>query len=352
MRAEVILALRLKVDMSVLKNNFAVLKKLTTAKVCAVVKADAYGHGLPAIQAFDDADEFAVSSIGEAYEMRDITDKPVNILSLPDKTVPCSYRSGIFPAVCSEDDIEFISSRGARAVNIKLNTGMNRYGAEPEELEALLFAAGKKRVAVKSVFSHIYSVSAAEEQFEKFMKCVSPFSDYIPQKHILASNFTILPQYMHLDMVRPGIVLYGYGHSCVTSAVTAVCGITQIREVRANENIGYGIWRSGKRRKVAVLGAGYADGLRRTVDNIPRYAEICGFLCPLVGQVCMDAAMADVSGLNAKVGDEARIIGSMYGCEALAASYGTICYEVITGFSKRVKREYIYESNTNEKKFT
>lgn len=336
-------ALRLTVNMSVLKSNLAELKKLTSAKICAVVKADAYGHGIKALDAFDAADEFAVSSIGEACEARELTDKPINILSLPDKTVSCSYSLGIYPSVSSADDMEFVAKRGATAVNIKVNTGMNRYGAPPASLDSMLMEAKKRRLKVKSVFSHVYTLCAAEEQFEKFMKCVDSLSDYIPQKHILSSNFAVLPQYMHLDMVRPGIVLYGYGNSHVKSAITASCGITQIRDVSASENIGYGKWLSGKCRRVAVLGVGYADGFRRTACNIPRYVEIGGSLCPIAGQVCMDATMADVSGLNVSVGDEARIIGSLYGCEALATSYGTICYEVLTGFSRRVRREYIGE---------
>ncbi len=317
---------------------------MTTAKICAVVKADAYGHGIEVLRALTAADEFAVASVGEACEIYEQTDKPVNVLSSPDKTVACGYRERIFPAVSTVDDLRFVSAAGgAVAVNIKVNSGMNRYGASPTDLETMLKEAERLHLRVKSVFSHVYDLSAAERQFAIFDACTKPFSDYIPQRHILSSHFVRLPSYMHLDMVRPGIVLYGYGHECVKSVVTAACGIVQIRETTATDNIGYGHCRSGRRRTVAVLGVGYADGYRRRRDNEPRYVVINHRLCPVVGQVCMDATMVDVSGLDVAVGDQAQILGPLYGPDALAASYGSINYEVLTGLGKRVKRIYRME---------
>lgn len=340
-----IVALKLIIDLSVLKCNLAVLKGMTQAKLCAVVKADLYGHGLGALKAFEDADEFAVSSIGEAKEICKMTVNPINILSLPDKTVNCEYGSGIVPAVATVNDIEFVSRHGATAVNIKVNSGMNRYGVSAEGFAELLRTADKHRLKIKSAFSHIYEISAARKQFSYFMNTVKPFEDFIPQRHILSSNFITLPEFMHLDMVRAGIALYGYGSENLRSAVTARCGVVQIREVTARDNIGYGICESGKPRRLAVLGAGYADGIRRICDNIPHYVEIGGNLCPIVGQVCMDATMVDISGLDVSVGDEATILGSAYGCDAAACAYGTITYEILTGMSsKRVQRVYIEDN--------
>ncbi len=314
---------------------------MTSANICAVVKADAYGHGLEALNALGDADEFAVSCLREALQVSGSTEKTVNILSLPDKTLCDKYSDTAVPAVASEDDIEFVSRFGARMVNIKINTGMNRYGADPDELNKLLSIADKYRLKVKSVFSHIYDLGAAEKQFDKFIKCVEPVKKYIPQLHILSSNFSRLPSYMHLDMVRAGLVLYGYGHEAVRGAMTASSSITQLREVKADENIGYGNCLSGKRRVVAVLGAGYADGCRRTCDNMPRYVSMGNVLCPVVGQVCMDAMTVDVSGMDVKVGDEVYIMDKYYDAEAIAVSCGTISYEILTGFGKRAVREYI-----------
>ncbi|MDE6398114.1 MAG: alanine racemase, partial [Clostridiales bacterium] len=302
--------------------------------------ANAYGHGLNAIEAFSAADEFAVSSIREALDICERTDKPVNILSLPDKTVECRYDAGIYPSVATREDIEFAAARGARSVNIKLNSGMNRYGAEPTRLGELLRATERARLSVKSVFSHIYDTAEAVRQFSVFMESVHPYRDSIPQKHILSGNFVRLPSYMHLDMVRPGLVLYGYGHECVQPAIRAVCGITQVRRVCKGENIGYGQWKSEIDRTVAVLGAGYGDGVRRIAGNTPRYVEIGGRLCPIVGQICMDAMMADVSGLAVKAGDAAIVLGRLYGCEAVAVACDTIPYEICTAVSARVQRFY------------
>ena len=325
-----------------MSENVLALKKMTSAKLCAVVKADFYGHGIGAVKAFDNADEFAVSSIGEAIELCEVTDKPINILSSPDKTVKYEYRENIFPSVSATDDLDFVYAAGCRAVNVKVNSGMNRYGANAESLKDIFTVAEKLRVKIKSVFSHIYDISAAEEQFERYMDIIKDFMDYIPQKHILSSNFVSLPDYMQLDMVRPGIVLYGYGQNAVHSAVTAKCGVTQVREVKKGENIGYGNMKSGRARKIAVIGAGYADGVRRITDNMPRYVAIGGSMCPIVGQVCMDAALIDVSGLDVTAGDEVTLMGNSYGVDAIAASCGTINYEILTGFGKRVGREYVW----------
>ncbi len=305
-----------------------------------MVKADAYGHGLRAIEAFSDADAFAVSSIGEALEVREYTDKPIDILSSPDRTAPHVYPEGVFPSVSSADDVAFVAAFGATQINVKVNSGMNRYGADKNDLPELFRSAERAGLKIRSAFSHIYDISAAEEQFARFMRDIAPYASVVPQKHILSSNFAVLPAYMHLDMVRPGIVLYGYGHGLTESAITATCGVTCVREVSANENIGYGIAPSGKARKIAVLGAGYADGCRRIQNGAPRYVEIGGMLCPVVGQICMDAMMTDVSGLDVRVGDTATVLGTNYGCESVAASADTICYEILTGIGKRVPRLY------------
>lgn len=321
--------------------NLRALRSCTKAKICAVVKANVYGHGLKALAAFWEADEFAVSSAGEAAEVCRYTDKPVNILSSPDRTVACRYDANMFPAVSTPDDILFVTAHGGKAVNIKLNSGMNRYGADPAILEQMLRAADARHLQVKSVFSHIYDLSAACAQFEAFSQSVYPLRDYIPQKHILSGNFVRLPDYMHLDMVRPGLVLYGYGHESVRSAATATCGVTQVRQVPQGENIGYGHWPSEIARSVAVLGAGYADGVRRIAGNTPRYVIIGGHLCRVVGQICMDAMMADVRGLAVEAGDTATVLGDGYGFEAAAAACDTIAYEILTSLSARVERNYI-----------
>ncbi|MCI8488083.1 MAG: alanine racemase [Clostridia bacterium] len=338
---EVTSALRLEINLDTLRNNLAALKKLTPARVCAVVKADAYGHGTGALAALTEADEFAVSSVGEALEISEITDKPINVLSSPDKTVSAEYRANVFPSVSDIADLEFTAARGAKAVNIKADTGMSRYGSPLERLGDLLKAADKLGVKIKSAFSHVYHISEAERQFERFMTGIQPLKDYIPQKHILASNFAVLPEYMHLDMVRPGIALYGYGHESVKPIAKALCGVTLVRKVSESDNIGYGVFKSGRVRKIAVLGAGYADGVRRVIGKSPRYVSINGNMCPLIGQVCMDAAMADVSGLDVKAGDTAYVLCAEYNADSIATACGTISYEVLTGFGKRVKRYYV-----------
>lgn len=338
---EVIGTLRLEISISDLRKNLNALRAMTQAKICAVVKANVYGLGIGALEGLKQADEFAVSCLKEAETVCSKTNKPVNILSLPDRTVTRRYGATMAPSVASEDDIAYVARNGARHVNIKLNSGMNRFGADGSTLPDLLRACDAAHVRVKSVFSHIYDRSAAVRQFERFSAWLRPVNDYIPQKHILSGNFVALPTYMHLDMVRPGLVLYGYGHESVHPVARAVTTVLQVRNVCAGEYIGYGQWRTECDRTVAVLGAGYADGVRRIEDNMPRYVMFGESLCPVVGQVCMDALMADVTGLPVRAGDEAVICDEGYSCASIATACRTIPYEICTGWSSRVARIYL-----------
>ncbi len=312
----------------------------TPAKLCAVVKADAYGHGFPVMRALSQADEFAVATLSEAHALSRFTDKPINILSAPDFHAVGLYTPQIVPCIDSEVGAAFVKRQGATRVNVKVDTGMSRYGADPKALEPLLRAADSYRLTVKSAFSHLYSLSSASAQFLHFCEAVRPFERYIPQKHILSSNFVRLPTYMHMDMVRAGYALYGYGQTCVQPALRAETTVTAVKAVRKGTHIGYGEYTAEKDSIVAVLGAGYADGIRRITDK-PRYVEINGVLCPILGQVCMDATMVDVTGLNVQVGDSVTVIGDAYGIESVAASCGTIGYEILTGFTGRAVREYV-----------
>ena len=312
----------------------------TEAKLCAVVKANAYGHGLPAVRALLRADEFAVATVTEAWALARFTDKPINVLSPPDLAEGGAYMPQIVPCIDNVECATFVKKKGATRVNIKVDTGMSRYGTEPKALQALLHAADEQHLRVKSVYSHLYSTASASTQFYRFREAVRPFEAYIPQKHILSGNFLRLPPYMHLDMVRAGYVLYGYGHPCVQPALRAETTVTAVKAVKKGTHIGYGEYTAEKDCVVAVLGAGYADGIRRMSDA-PRYVEINGVLCKILGQVCMDATMVDVSGLDVHVGDKVAVIGDAYGIEAAAASCGTIGYEILTGFSGRAVREYV-----------
>ena len=291
------------------------------------------------MRAMRQADEFAVATVAEAWALARFTDKPINILSAPDTQASGAYTPQLIPCIDSAEGAAFVKGRGATRVNIKVDTGMSRYGTNPKALSEVLRAADSHRLGVKSVFSHLYSLSSASTQFYRFCEAVKPFAAFIPQKHILNSHFVRLPAYMHLDMVRAGYLLYGYGHPCVQPALRAETTVTAIKAVKKGTHIGYGDFTAEKDCVIAVLGAGYADGIRRITDA-PRYIEIGGVLCPILGQVCMDATMVDISGLSVRVGDTATVIGGPYGIEAAAASCDTIGYEILTGFGERAVRVY------------
>lgn len=314
------------------------------ASLCAVVKADAYGHGLrSALFLSQLADELAVATADEAARLvcEGVT-KPINILGCADGGA-CGKFANVHFCAESEADIAALAANGiAGKVNIKVNTGMNRLGCDASSASRLYDFALSRGVGVKSVYTHFRSAlpSAAAGQFSEFMRAVSMLCER-PQLHCCASNALWLPPYMHLDMVRAGLGLYGAGDRRLKPSMSAYTRVMRVRDVRAGDCVGYGETVCPCDSTLAVLRAGYGDGFRRRDAGIPRYVSIGGALCPIVGQVCMDVCMADVTGLDVRAGDRADIICDMLPCESLAAAYSTVEYEVMCGFLPRAERIYV-----------
>lgn len=347
------------VNLAVLRQNLVQLKRRTPAKMCAVVKADAYGHGLCQVAAClnKDADEFAVATKAEADNLVQcgIT-KPITILGCVDKTVFSPYVANVTPTVAHADDVQFLAAHNYRgAVAVKLNTGMNRIGVRPDDFKALYADIVAADMQVKSVFTHFYNSNDEEatlKQFDAIRLVQRAYFSLVPQFHCCASNFLTLPEYMHMDMVRVGISLYGYGHPCVRPAMKVTTTVLQVLSVKAGEAVGYGTYTVPCDCTVAALRVGYGDGYRRKTDGEPRYISINGYLCPILGQICMDICMADVSGIPVHAGDTAVLLDADTSCEALAASYGTIPYEVLTSFTSRAERIYVGQEDHSSAFFT
>jgi alanine racemase len=242
-------------------------------------------------------------------------------------------------------------------VHIKIDTGMHRLGFMPDEIDMLAEKlASLESIKVASVFSHF--AASEDERYDyfthrqagEFIKAVKRIREAIGHpflRHICNSAaITRFPQY-HFDMVRPGIGIYGIGNFPGVNLKPAgrfKTRISQIKKIGAGEPVGYGCADiSEKERTIAVLPAGYADGLKRILGNRKGELFIRNSRAPLIGNICMDTCMADISGIDASIDDEAEIFGDNISIDELAIACHTIPYEILTSIPSRVKRVFYRE---------
>jgi alanine racemase len=243
-------------------------------------------------------------------------------------------------------------------VHLKVDTGMKRLGFDhPEAMNKVTeYIQNHDTMYIRSVFSHL-AVSDDPgndeftqfqfKRFKEFCDIVTNQFDYKILRHILnSSGIERFPE-MELDMVRLGIGLYGVSSFCqseLRNVATLKTTISQIRTVKNGETIGYG--RRGVATKtltIAVLPIGYADGLNRRLSNGVGKVLIGGSKAPIIGTICMDMCMVDITGIPAREGDRAIIFGEDLLVSEVADTLGTISYEVLTSIGQRVKRVYFKE---------
>jgi alanine racemase len=243
-------------------------------------------------------------------------------------------------------------------IHLKVDTGMHRLGFDSEEIVERLAGklASQEQMVVRSVFSHLAGADEAvhdeftRRQINKFLKISSVVIEKLPYKifrHILNSaGIERFPEFQ-FEMVRLGIGLYGVsaaGNSQIKSISRLKTSISQIQKINAGETVGYG--RKGKvtqNAEIAVLPIGYADGYDRRLSNGVGKVFVDGKLAPVIGNICMDMCMVDVTGLQVSVGDEVELMGDHILVSTIAENIGTIPYEILTGISQRVKRVYLQE---------
>jgi alanine racemase len=241
-------------------------------------------------------------------------------------------------------------------VHIKINTGMSRLGFELDEADELIKKLkSKDALLVRSVFSHFVGSDEerfddfTEEQVRRFKSVADKFDkafDHKVLRHILNSAGIERFTDYKFEMCRLGIGLYGFSFN--GAKLRNVCSlkttILSVKTVKAGETIGYGRHtRLSEDRRIAVIPIGYADGFDRRFSNYGGEVYVRGMRCPVVGNVCMDQAMIDVTGTDARVGDQAEVFGEHITLDELASKLNTITYEILTSVSRRVQRVYTYE---------
>ena len=373
----------LEVNLSALVDNvryFRSLMRPTTQLVC-MVKAFAYGVGSlevsRALQASGLVDYLAVAVADEGVELRrgGIT-LPIIIMDPEVAALDIIIENNLEPNIYSlqvlDNIIQAVESKGLEQipVHIKIDSGMRRLGFYKEDMSALITRLQQQHaVRVASVFSHLAGSDEAHfdsfthEQAHYFQTCAIQLQsalNYPIIKHICnTAGIERFPEY-HFDMCRLGIGLYGFSflssatqsgcsaNSTISLPIRNVCTlkttILSIKTVQAGDTIGYGRHTIlSEPRQIAVIPIGYADGFDRRFSNYGGEVLVRGKRCPVVGNVCMDQAMIDVTGTDAQVGDFVTIFGDELPIEQLAEQLGTITYEILTSVSRRVQRVYYYE---------
>lgn len=368
-----------EIDLDALADNFRSLKKTLSekTKLCCVVKANAYGHGALAVSALYErlgADFLAVSNLEEALELRlgGIT-LPILILgyTVPDCAALLS-KYKISQCVFSLDYAKALSEAAVRAgvsvkIHVKLDSGMGRIGfsvLHPEEraktLSELLLTLSLPALLHEGIFTHFAMSDMGEAGsaftrrqfafFEETLEALKARGYTFSIRHV--SNSAAIADYpeYELDMVRAGIVLYGYHPSKALKRklplrpALSLCGIVDmVKEIKAGDSVSYGATFVAERpTRVATVPIGYADGLFRHIDRASPAFSLCGKKISLLGRICMDQCMLDVSEIpEVSVGKTVAFYGkSGEDIASLAERLGTIPYELITALDERLARVY------------
>ena len=361
-----------EIDEKALIHNFNIVKKTANTQICAVVKADAYGHSAaivaPLLQNAG-ADFFAVSNIEEAMELRNIgITKPILILGY----TPCEYASelcinNISQCIYSLEYARAMSCEAAKLnskikIHLKLDTGMSRIGFDcrSDNLLGITDAAAAANLdgfELEGIFTH-FAVSDrnnfeedgfTDAQYSRFCKAIDALKANgldAKYKHCCNSAAICQDNDKHLNMCRAGIILYGLTPSASLNlpqdfipVMSFKSVISQVKTIQKGDTVSYGrTFKADKDITVATVSAGYADGYSRLLSN-RGYVLIHGHRANIIGRICMDQFCVDVTDIpNVKRDDEVLLFGKDLPVEELAKEIGTINYELICAVSSRVKR--------------
>ncbi|MDB5283581.1 MAG: alanine racemase [Bacteroidota bacterium] len=367
---ETVLEINLNAIAHNLKTYQSLLKPET--KIMAMVKAFSYGSGsfeiANALQ-FNHVDYLAVAYADEGVELRKNGIKlPIMVMNPEHRSFESMIQYNLEPEIYSLNLLEKFSEvlallrngdSEAYKIHLELETGMNRLGFVESEIPLLIERLKlNHQLQVASVFSHL--AASEDKEYDDFTKTqiekFDEMSDFITRafdhkilRHILNSNGITRHTKAQFDMVRLGIGLYGIDGSDkvqnkLMNVQTLKTTISQIKHVKKGESVGYGrVGKVSKDKAIATVGIGYADGLSRKLSGGKGKMLVNGKLAPIIGNVCMDMAMLDITGIEANEGDEVTVFGNMPLIGEIAEAAETIPYEILTSISARVKRIYYQE---------
>lgn len=362
---------RLEINLSNIVHNFKQYKKRLrpSTKMMAMVKAFAYGSGsveIASILQYHKIDYLAVAYADEGVELRNAgINLPIMVMNVDEYGFEAMMQHNLEPEIYSFKILkEFTTFLQKQAVvqypvHLKLDTGMHRLGFEQDEIDRLVEDLKvNKSLVVKSVFSHLTSSEdVADDNFTKqqaeiFQRCCDKIQNAVQYnfiRHLANSAGIARHPGLQFDMVRLGIGLYGVDTTdeglALKNVATLKSTIAQIKHLQPGETVGYN--RRGKIEKpttTATIRIGYADGYSRKLSNGVGFVLIKNQPAPVIGNVCMDMTMVDITHIeNVKEGDEVEIFGEQLSVENVAKWSVTNAYEIFTSVGQRVKRVYVEE---------
>ena len=364
-----------EIDLSNLEHNYRALRAMLPqgCRFLGVVKADAYGHGAVQVARRLEtlgAEYLAVACLDEALELRQarIT-TPILILGYtPTERAEALLDNGITQTVYDVEMARALSDAAAAAgktlkIHVKADTGMSRLGwlcggeDQSAAVEAIAQVCALPGLEAEGIYTHFANADGDEDytmlQFTRFLDLLEALKERgitFAIRHCAASAAALKFPCTHLDMVRPGIALYGHypDPSCegldgpgLRPVMTLKTRVASVKTVPAGTPVSYGCTHVlARETKLAALTIGYADGLPRLCSD-KLEVLIGGQRAPVVGRICMDMCMADVTGLDVAPGDEVEVFGEHLPIEDVAALAGTIQYELLCAVSPRVHRAYL-----------
>jgi alanine racemase len=345
------------IDLDALKNNLRTAQRLTSSRIMAVIKANAYGHGLlPVAGALAEAEGVALLDVHDAAQLREAGSRQTILLlegffSLEDLQLIAEY--DLATVIHNEQQLASLDAyprRGTLQVWLKINSGMNRLGFFPEEIPAVMERL-KSHPAVRNVtlmthFSHADEAAGVVTQLDRFNKLASGY--HTARSMANSAAFLRYPA-THGDWVRPGIMLYGASPFADTSAqqiglkpvMTLSSQIISIRDIKAGETVGYaGLFRAERATRIGVVACGYADGYpRHAPSGTPLLVN--GQRTGTIGRVSMDMLGVDLSNVaGAQIGSRVVLWGDGMPVEEVAQAAGTVSYELLCAVTARVPLGY------------
>ncbi len=368
---------RVKIDLDIIERNFDAVRAKAGVPVMAVVKADAYGHGAIQVARLlqDKCAFFGVSSIHEALELRQAgLETPILILGhTPVAAYPTCIRSGIRPTIYRLEDARALSQAAVEVgmdatFHFAVDTGMSRIGfqATAEDADTCAAIAALPGLKAEGIFSHFATadcedLSRAQAQadlFDRFVEMLKARGIHIPIRH-LDNSAGLMNFPNHYEMVRSGIITYGMYPSGEVSpdllplepALQWLSRVTHVKTLPAGREISYGgTYVTEKPTVVATIPVGYADGYRRNLSG-RFYVLIHGKRAPILGRICMDQMMVDVTDIpDVRCNDRVVLVGAFddetITMETISAAADSFNYEFVCGISRRVPRLYCRSGKT------
>lgn len=377
-----------EINLSALRHNFRTVKDLVgdQTTVCAVIKADAYGHGIePVALALqrEGAEWLGVTSTDEGVQIRD-TGVDTRVLLMTgfwhgeeDEVVARNLTSAVWDPWQVDALQQAASRRDARArIHLKVDTGMTRFGIGLTDLPRVLEQIrGSANLELEGVFTHLASaevvdapdVEAQREKFAQVQRIVCEAGMMPRYFHMANTSASVCHPETRYQMVRPGLAMYGYIQRFAWSSggrgpgfpidlkhvLSWKTNVISIRDVPAGRFVGYnGTFITTRRTRIAGLPIGYADGLSRRMSNRGRFI-VRDHYAPIIGRISMDITLLDVTDIpHAGIGDEVLVIGESEHCQVNAWHHAhfadTIAYEILCGISERVPRRAVEDVPKSE----